>query len=245
MYVQRIDGSTPCTSKITLSHMLHPVLTNPFWPMRSALLRSIDREVADIPGVILDVGCGAKPYKGKFLLSSAYIGIEIPISGHDHASSEIDVLFDGVKLPFPQDAFDCVCAFEVFEHVFDLDSLLIEIQRVLKPGGFVVISIPFLWPEHEPPYDYARYTSWGITSILESHSFIIKSISKTSGGILAMGQLLSQSIYMATRFRSVFVRYSAQLMLIFPINSTFLLLDKIFKRRDEMFLGQVIKAQLK
>ena len=93
-------------------------------------------------------------------------------------------------LPFEDQYFDCVVCFEVLEHVFNLDELLSEIYRVLKPNGMILVSIPFVWEEHEIPYDFARYTSYGLSSIFSDKGFEILNFSKTSSYVLAICQAI-------------------------------------------------------
>ena len=55
---------------------------------------------------------------------------------------------------------------QVLEHVFNPDDFVREIARVLKPGGALLLTVPFVWNEHEQPYDYARYSSFGLRAFL-------------------------------------------------------------------------------
>lgn len=114
----------------------------------------------------MDIGCGASPYRDLFS-PDFYCGLDVKISGHDHTHSNIDLLYDGFNLPLRDTSIDGAFASEVFEHVFDLDGLLTEIHRIPKPGGFLLFSVPFAWSEHEEPFDFARYTSFGISHVLE------------------------------------------------------------------------------
>ena len=107
------------------------------------------------------IGCGSKPYENLFVHADKYIGCDVEVSGHNHSDSKIDYFFDGKKLPFSDGTFDAVVSFEVFEHVFNLPEILTEINRVTKEKGTLLISIPFAYGEHEIPYDFARYTSFG------------------------------------------------------------------------------------
>jgi ubiquinone/menaquinone biosynthesis C-methylase UbiE len=81
----------------------------------------------------MDFGCGKKPYKEIFGFDE-YIGVDIEVSGHDNTQHDIDVFWDGKSLPFADNTFDSILASEVFEHVFELDAVLDELRRVLKPG---------------------------------------------------------------------------------------------------------------
>jgi SAM-dependent methyltransferase len=62
---------------------------------------------------------------------------------------------------------------QVLEHVFNPDFFLREIGRVLKPGGKLLLTVPFLWDEHEQPYDYARYSSFGLAALLRRNGFCV------------------------------------------------------------------------
>lgn len=119
----------------------------------------------------MDFGCGSKPYESLFLNASSYIGVDIEVSGHSHLNEKIDVFYDGKTVPFPGNNFDNVFCSEVMEHVFNPDESLREINRVLKPGGKLLLTCPFVWAEHEAPYDYARYSSFGIKHLLERNGF--------------------------------------------------------------------------
>lgn len=119
----------------------------------------------------MDFGCGSKPYESLFLNASSYIGVDIEVSGHSHLNEKIDVFYDGKTVPFPDNNFDNVFCSEVMEHVFNPDESLREINRVLKPGGKLLLTCPFVWAEHEAPYDYARYSSFGIKHLLERNGF--------------------------------------------------------------------------
>jgi SAM-dependent methyltransferase len=140
-------------------------------------------------GDVLDFGCGSKPYRELFTACSSYTGVDIAVSGHDHIDSHVDVFYDGRHLPFNDASFDAVVAFEVFEHVFNIDEMLQELRRVLRPGGRMMLTLPFAWGEHEVPYDFGRYTSFGIRSVLERNGLTVQSIGKTNGSVEAIHQL--------------------------------------------------------
>jgi SAM-dependent methyltransferase len=90
------------------------------------------------------------------------------------------VFYDGTTIPFEDKNFDSILCTEVLEHVFNIDDLLKEFNRVLKINGTALITTPFMWEEHEMPYDFARYTTPALQSMYEKNGFEI--IEKTKSG---------------------------------------------------------------
>ena len=120
---------------------------------------------------ILDFGCGDARYKKYIDNSNNYKGLDVAESGHSPLDKNYDVLWDKKKLPFENDVFDIVLMTEVLEHVENVDITLREINRVLKIGGSILVTVPFIWPEHQKPYDFQRYTSFGIKKVFDYYGF--------------------------------------------------------------------------
>src|SRR3974390_3306125 len=98
-------------------------------------------------GKLLDVGCGQRPYEKTFFAGATqYIGADYLTD-----RSRPDVICSALDLPFPPESFDTVTSTEVLEHVPDPMLALREMQRVLKPGGCLILSAPQYWPRHEVP----------------------------------------------------------------------------------------------
>jgi SAM-dependent methyltransferase len=159
------------------------IFINPTYIIRSKLIHEIENFRHEITGAVLDFGCGQKPYEHLFDNVSKYVGVDIEESGHDHTSSKVDVFWDGKTLPFKDGSFDNVVAFEVLEHVFEVENAITEIHRVLKPGGGLLVSTPFMYKEHEAPFDSARYTGWGMNYLLVKSKFQVIGQKKTSGAV--------------------------------------------------------------
>ena len=143
---------------------------NPFYFARRGLYINIRKYSSEISGRILDVGCGQKPYQGLFNFEK-YIGMDIENEGHVHINEDIDVFYDGIKFPFNENNFDAIITNQVFEHVFNPDVFLKEIHRVLKYKGKLLLTVPFVWDEHEQPNDFGRYSSYGLKHELEKNGF--------------------------------------------------------------------------
>jgi len=137
---------------------------------------------------ILDVGCGTMPYKKYFHGCILYDGLEID-QPRSHSNSCATYFYDGINFPMENNSYDAVICSQVLEHSFAPETLISEVVRVLKPGGTFYLSIPFMWPEHEQPYDSQRYTSFGLSAILHKNGLQISSISKSSHGLIALMQL--------------------------------------------------------
>lgn len=75
------------------------------------------------------------------------------------------VVDDITQSSFPDDHFDAILIIEVLEHVIDPRRAAAEIQRLLKPGGSLVLSTPFIFPLHDRPHDFFRYTKYGLSHL--------------------------------------------------------------------------------
>ena len=156
-------------------------------PIISKIAIGIFEDLSPLESV-LDVGCGVKPYK-KYIKAKKYIGIDVEVSGHDPANINADQYFDGLNIPFEGNTYDMVICMDVLEHAVDPDRLVREIYRVLKPGGLLYISVPFIFGQHEEPYDFRRYTSYGIKKFMELNGFLIEIFEKEFVGIEAFRRL--------------------------------------------------------
>jgi len=161
---------------------------NPAWLIRKTLARAIRREAAFCKGTVLDFGCGARPYESLFNVDR-YIGLDIESSGHPPEGKCPDIYYDGKHIPLDDESINHVFSAEVFEHVFNVPELFIEIHRVLRPGGTLIMTCPFVWPLHEEPYDFARYTPYALKSLLSDAGFENVSVKPCGHAIEAICQL--------------------------------------------------------
>ena len=72
--------------------------------------------------------------------------------------TNVDIVADAATLPFKDNSVDMLISESTIEHTPNPEQVIREICRVVKPGGFVYISIPFLFPFHASPNDYTRLT---------------------------------------------------------------------------------------
>ena len=79
---------------------------------------------------------------------------------------------------FQDNELDIVICSEVLEHLEDYNKAIQEIHRVLKPGGKGIISMPFITSEHEEPFDFRRFTSFGIKSEFKKAGFELENLEK-------------------------------------------------------------------
>lgn len=233
------------------NEVFHPtafsLFFHPFYFARKGLFENINLLSKHIKGRVLDVGCGSKPYKHLFANIKEYIGMDIRLPGYSHTDQSIDVFYDGKRFPFRQGSFDAVVTFEVLEHVFNPDEFLQEINRVLKKGGHLLVTVPFVWDEHEQPYDYARYTSFGLKSLLEKHHFEIITQKKSMNDMRVIFQLFNGYMYKKiSKYKFYKYRYLSLLSnLIFmaPANIIGSILAKITPKNNDLYLDNVTLAR--
>jgi len=148
-------------------------------------------------GVLLDIGCGKKPYKSIF---SPYVSHHIGIDLRDspHGTSMTDMVGSAYRIGAASSSCNLVLCTEVLEHLEKPKQALQEFYRILKKNGVLIITVPFFWPIHEEPRDFYRYTEYGLKYLIEEVGYKVVEIKALSGYFTTFIQL---SIYFLMRFQ--------------------------------------------
>lgn len=140
----------------------------------------LDRYTELYRGVIYDLGAGESPYKDFFLqYTDQYIAVDWDGSIH---KTQLDVTADlNRALPVASQVADTVISLSVMEHLSDPQTMLDEAFRILKPGGAIVLQVPWQWWIHEAPYDFYRYTPYALRRLFQKAGFSEVSIVPQAG----------------------------------------------------------------
>ena len=160
---------------------------------RNSILNAVKECTPMLSGVLLDIGCGQMPYRELMMNANKaltqYIGLDLQ-SSSVHDTSIADIHWDGNTIPLENNTVNSAIATEVLEHSFYPEKTLLEINRVLKPGGTFFFTVPFIWPLHEVPYDAYRYTPFSLKMHLENAGFTSVNIRSLGGRNASMAQML-------------------------------------------------------
>ncbi|MTD10594.1 methyltransferase domain-containing protein [Acinetobacter sp. YIM 103518] len=210
--------------------------------MKDALNVNIVSNFNKLKGIVVDLGCGERPFEKDILIyAERYVGVDWSNTLH---KSKIDVLADlNAKLPFDNASFDGVVSFEVLEHLSEPQMMLSEAHRILKDNGIIILSIPFQWWIHEAPWDFQRYTKYGLEYQFQKAGFINIQIVETTGfwvlWVLKLNyQLLrlTKGSYLKRNF------FRPLLMLFWYLNQKIaIFLDKKWSEKNET-AGYVVSA---
>lgn len=219
------------------------IFLNPFYFSRKGLVQHLTVLSPQIIGKVLDVGCGNKPY-ARLYSAQEYVGLEID-SPSNRKDKLADQYYDGKVFPFMNETFDSVVSNQVFEHVSDADQFLSEISRVLREDGMLLMTVPFVWDEHEQPHDYVRYSSFGIRAILMRHGFEVIELRKSVDDIRIIFQLLNAFIYKKTLSNWKAINFLCTIFIIAPINIAGEVISWVTPRNADLYLDNIVLARKK
>jgi len=142
--------------------------------------RSLQEHSQYYKGVLYDLGAGESPYKDFFLrYADQYVSVDLAGS---YNVAKADIAADLNKpLPIESGVADTVVSLSVMEHLCEPQMMLNEAFRMLKPGGALVLQVPWQWWIHEAPNDYFRYTPYGLRYMFGKAGFVDIQVKPQSG----------------------------------------------------------------
>jgi SAM-dependent methyltransferase len=138
----------------------------------SSIWNDLAIELKTVTGTLLDVGCGAQPYRTLVPSDVRYIGIDTA-DAKDRFGYQVPdtTYFTGDRWPVADAEIDTVLCTETLEHVLTPLDFLAEARRVLRMDGQLILTIPFSARWHYVPFDYWRFTPSGLTHLLKKSGF--------------------------------------------------------------------------
>jgi SAM-dependent methyltransferase len=163
------------------------VASNP--RVRRPHVEFLRNEAREIPAgsSVLDVGAGTAPFRELFV-HTRYVTCDWEQSGYDE---EVDIRAPATDIPVEDGSFDVIVCTEVLEHVPEPSVVLAELHRVLRDGGLLLVTVPFVWFLHEEPHDYYRYTPHGLKFLLDGARFADYEISPTGDAFSTLAELVA------------------------------------------------------
>lgn len=187
---------------------------------RQILDKDLEKSKQYMKGIVLDIGGGRRRGSFEKPIGAIWIRVDIIKKLNPH------VVADAQNIPIKSNSIDCVKCTELLEHVESPENVLTEVARVLKPGGALIISMPFNFQIHGDPYDFQRYTDKKLIRLLEDN-FEIISIKKQGLFFTVLAQMIQQAL-LNSGIRFIFYP-------IYQILNQFIKLDDLTSVRNSTF----------
>jgi SAM-dependent methyltransferase len=162
---------------------------------------SVDRFVISVASrvpegeLILDAGAGESMYR-KHFGHAVYIALDYGIGDAIWDYSSLDVICDLHELPVRTASIPFILCTQTLEHVRKPEIVVGELSRVLRPGGMLFASMPFLGDaHHQEPYDFYRYTIYAVRDLLVSKGFTSLEITPMGGYYTLLVSFLQKGVY--------------------------------------------------
>lgn len=160
----------------SLRELLDPLKKTPLHPQWFIYKEEnkLSKEISGLAyGCVLDIGAGTQAIKHFLSSNCEYFSLDYYQTATEWYHTQPQLFGDGQRLPIRSNSIDTVLLLDVIEHIPKPHDCIAEIMRVLKPGGMLIINVPFLYPLHDEPYDFHRWTKYGLREMAYQHDFQI------------------------------------------------------------------------
>ena len=127
-----------------------------------------------VSGRVLDIGCADRYIAQHITQSNTYVGLDYFQTATEWYNTKPNVFGDAQRSPFADETMDSVLLLDVAEHLPEPSLCIREITRVLKCKGILVLQVPFLYPIHDAPLDFQRWTLYGLIKLSKNNGFLVK-----------------------------------------------------------------------
>ncbi len=161
-----------------LRRIMAPLKNTPFHPQWLIFRheKASEHQIGTLTnGVTLDIGAGRQEIRKQLPDNVTYVALDYYDTAVNWYETRPNIFGDGQYLPIVDNSIDTVLLLDVLEHLPDPQQCVADIRRVLKPGGSVIIQVPFLYPLHDVPLDFHRWTLFGLRQLAKKSDFSIVS----------------------------------------------------------------------
>lgn len=144
---------------------------HPQWLIYRRERKNLTEIGSALHGRVLDIGCSDQRLKVFLKNETRYIGLDYYDTAEHWYQTKPQVYGDAAALPFLDSSMDSVVLLDVLEHLPAPENCMKEIFRILAPDGIFIIQTPFLYPLHDEPLDFNRWTLYGLRSMAERFGF--------------------------------------------------------------------------
>lgn len=165
---------------------LHPV-----WLGRGVKQAPVRILREQVGGLVLDVGAADSPWQDMLPAGARYIALDYYQTARNWYGSQPHVYGHAQQLPFASGRFDWILLLNVMEHIPNPGLCADEIYRVLKPEGRLLLQVPFLYPMHDVPLDFQRFTPYGLEVMARESGFHVESLETFGHPVETAGHFLN------------------------------------------------------
>jgi SAM-dependent methyltransferase len=210
------------------------------WLANHKIVRALERARPHAHGVLIDVGCGSMPFARHFEGHvTRYLGID-PVLAARPGGPRPAALARAEALPFRTGVADTVLGLSMLNRLVEPLRMLEESQRVLRPGGTLILEFEQMAPIYEPPHDYWRFTRFGALWLLDRAGFEVIEIIPIGGLMARVGLSAIGALNRFNRGRKRILTELPVRLLYVVLQVLFELLDRVFTDPGEVLANVVV-----
>ncbi|MFX0125982.1 MAG: class I SAM-dependent methyltransferase [Candidatus Hodarchaeota archaeon] len=243
---------------IIIRSKLEITIFNPRYLSNYWLNKNIKSSAKYTKGILLDIGCGNEPYYTVYINKvDKYFGLDLPTASKVmEVNLKPDIISDAnFSIPCRNESIDTVLLLQVLEHLAEPEKVISETKRILRKGGVLILSSRQLYPVHGIPFDFFRFTKYGLEYLLiQKNRFKIEEIEAEGSFWPLLGLVINIFLFdflfksdnlLLGRilYVSKFILTPILLLLISMVNSICFFLSLIFPQIDNFALNYFIIAK--